>query len=218
MSARSDIDEDADRTLKETIERHQLAVFLVGTVALGSLATALLAGTATHPLILPLVALTISFIPAALAVLLVRLGRDSDERVALRHRLTVWRVGLRWYILAVTVVPAAHLAGVAPSVILGATGQPSTGLPLDRTRTDWGLHSGRHCVVGGDECRDDVVVQPHRRQRCPDGSPACDVRRGVHRSRPPDRDDGAAAGVRVERSSALPDSRGASARRRTTAW
>ena len=41
-----------------------------------------------HPLILPLVALPISFIPAALAVLLVRSAADADERIALRHRLT----------------------------------------------------------------------------------------------------------------------------------
>ena len=113
MSAGSDVDQDADLTLRATIERHQLAVFLVGSVALGSLATALLAGIATRPLIPPLVALAISFIPAGLALLLLRLGRDSEERNALRHRLTAWRVGLRWYLLTVVLVPAAYLAGVA---------------------------------------------------------------------------------------------------------
>ena len=113
MSARSDTNEKADPTLRAAIVRHQLAVFLVGSVVLGSLAAALLATIPRHPLILPLVALPISYIPTALAVLLLRLGRDADELVDLRHRLTAWRVGLRWYILAVVLVPAAHLAGVA---------------------------------------------------------------------------------------------------------
>ena len=107
VSARSELNKMADPTLRAAIERHQLAVFLVGTVVLGSLATALLATIPTDPLILPLVAVPLSYIPAALAVLLLRLGRDADERVALRHRLTAWRVGLRWYIVAVVLVPAA---------------------------------------------------------------------------------------------------------------
>ena len=119
MSARSELNKMADPTLRAAIERHQLAVFLVGTVVLGSLATALLATIPTDPLILPLVAVPLSFIPAALAVLLLRLGRDADERVALRHRLTAWRVGLRWYIVAVVLVPAAYLAGVALGTFWG---------------------------------------------------------------------------------------------------
>ena len=56
MSARSELNKMADPTLRAAIERHQLAVFLVGTVVLGSLATALLATIPTDPLILPLVA------------------------------------------------------------------------------------------------------------------------------------------------------------------
>ena len=79
----------------------------------GSLTAALLAGIPTHPLILPFVALAVSYIPAALAVLMLRLGGDADERLALRRRLTTWRVGLRWYIAAVVLVPTAYLAGVA---------------------------------------------------------------------------------------------------------
>ena len=78
MSARSDTNEKADPTLRAAIVRHQLAVFLIGSVVLGSLAAALLATIPTHPLILPLVALPISYIPAALAVLLLRLGRETN--------------------------------------------------------------------------------------------------------------------------------------------
>jgi membrane protease YdiL (CAAX protease family) len=95
------------------IKRHQLAAFLVGSVALGSLATALLAGISTNPLALALVALPISYIPAVLAVLLVRVGADAEERQGFRRRLTAWRIGLRWYVLAIVLVPAAPLAGVA---------------------------------------------------------------------------------------------------------
>ena len=264
MSARSDTNEKADPTLRAAIVRHQLAVFLVGSVVLGSLAAALLATIPTHP---PGPAGSLQSGDAslaALAVLLLRLGRDADELVDLRHRLTAWRVGLRWYILAVVLVPAAHLAGVAlatfwdgrfplhlerfallPLFLITSLGeeigwrgyalprlQPhpahgqcgsrrslgclSLGCPWPEPEPTVGLHSGRHCVVGSDECRDDMVVQPHRRQPRPDGSTACDVRRGVHRSRPAGRDDGATIGVRAKRSSALPDSRRAAARRRTT--
>ena len=120
MSLRSEVGEGADLALRATIERRQLAVFLVGSVALGSLATALLAGS-SHPLILPLVALAISFIPAGLALLLLRLGRDSEERAALQHRLTAWRLGPRWYVLAVVLMPAAHLAGVALATLGGGS-------------------------------------------------------------------------------------------------
>jgi CAAX protease family protein len=100
-------------TLGATIERHQLAVFLVGSVALGSLATAVLAGLPVKPMILALVALPISYIPAVLAVLLLRGGGDADERRAFRRRLTAWRIGVHWYIAGLVMVPFAHLAGVA---------------------------------------------------------------------------------------------------------
>jgi hypothetical protein len=49
------------------IRRQPLAVFLIGSVLLGSVATRMLARIPTNPVILPLVALPISYIPAALS-------------------------------------------------------------------------------------------------------------------------------------------------------
>ena len=101
--------------------RHQLAVFLVGSVAVGSLATAMLAELSVRPTILALVALPISYIPTLLAVLMLRVGGDAEERGAFRRRLTRWRVGLRWYVTGVVLVPFAHLAGVALATLWGGT-------------------------------------------------------------------------------------------------
>ena len=54
------------------IRRRHLWIFLGGSVRLGSLATAVLARIPTSPLVLPLVALPISYIPAVLAVVMLR--------------------------------------------------------------------------------------------------------------------------------------------------
>jgi membrane protease YdiL (CAAX protease family) len=43
----------------------------------------------------------------------VRVSRDAGARRAFRAHLTRWRVGLRWYLAAVVLVPSAYLAGVA---------------------------------------------------------------------------------------------------------
>jgi hypothetical protein len=78
-----------------TTERYQLAVFLVGSVALASLATWVLAGLPVSPVISSVVALPISYIPAVLAGLVLRTGGDADDRRAFRRRLARWRIGLR---------------------------------------------------------------------------------------------------------------------------
>ena len=103
------------------IQRHQLWIFLGGSVALGSLATALLARIPTSPLILPLVALPISYIPAALAMVLLRVEGDAVERRAFRRRLTTWRIAPRWYVLGLVILPFAHLAGVALATLWNGT-------------------------------------------------------------------------------------------------
>ena len=84
-------------TMRPTIQ--PVAGFLAGSVVLGSLATALLARIPTNPMILPLVALPISYVPAVLAILLVR-SEDPDERRAFRRRLIRWRLRAGWYVLA----------------------------------------------------------------------------------------------------------------------
>ena len=94
------------------VRRHQLGLFLVGSILLGSLATWMLARVPTNPVVLPLIALPISYIPAALAVLMVRLGDDADERRAFRQRLRTWRLPVRWYMVALLGLPLVHVTGV----------------------------------------------------------------------------------------------------------
>ena len=96
----------------------RLAGFLLGSVLLGSLATALLTWIPTTPLILPLVALPISYVPAALAVVLIRSDDDRDELRAFQRRLTRWRLPVRWYVAGLLVGPAAHLTGVVLAAAL----------------------------------------------------------------------------------------------------
>ena len=98
---------------------HPLAAFLAASVALGSLATWLLARSGASPILLPLLALPISYIPALLAVLVLRRSGSSEDWRAFRQRLTTWRVGLRWYAVALVTLSLVHLAGVALASLWG---------------------------------------------------------------------------------------------------
>jgi uncharacterized protein len=98
---------------------HPLAAFLAASVALGSLATWLLTRVASNPIIVPLIALPISYIPALLAVLVLHRSGSSEDWHAFRQRLATWRVGLRWYAVALVTLPLVHLAGVALTSQLG---------------------------------------------------------------------------------------------------
>jgi len=67
---------------------HPLAAFLVASVALGALATWFVAKIPSNSLILPLLALAISYVPALVAVLVLRLSGSSEGWHAFRERLT----------------------------------------------------------------------------------------------------------------------------------
>jgi uncharacterized protein len=89
-----------------------LTAFLVASVALGALATWFVTKIPSNPIILPLLALPISYIPALLAVLVLRRSDSSEECRAFHRRLTTWRVNIRWYVVALIALPLVHLAGV----------------------------------------------------------------------------------------------------------
>ena len=105
--------------MRAWVVERRLALFLLGSVLLGSLATWMLASIPTNPVILPLVALPISYIPAALAMLMLRLDNDPEERRAFRRRLSTWRLPLRWYGVAALALPLVHVAGVALATLWG---------------------------------------------------------------------------------------------------
>jgi membrane protease YdiL (CAAX protease family) len=90
-----------------------LAAFLVASFGIGSLTTWLLAKIPSNPIILPLLALPISYVPALLAVLVLRRSGSSKDWRAFRQQMTAWRIGYRWYGVALVTLPLIHLAGVA---------------------------------------------------------------------------------------------------------
>ena len=105
--------------MRAWVVERRLALFLVGCVLLGSLVTWVLTRIPTNPTTLALVALPISYIPAALAVLMVRLGGDPEEASAFRRRLSIWRLPVRWYAVALLGLPLVHVTGVALATLWG---------------------------------------------------------------------------------------------------
>jgi uncharacterized protein len=103
----------------ERFVQNPIVIFLAASVVFGSLTTWLLAAIPSNPTILPLLALPISYIPALLAVLVLRRGGSAEEWQAFRRRLTTWQVGLRWYGIALLLLPLIHLGGVALANLWG---------------------------------------------------------------------------------------------------
>jgi membrane protease YdiL (CAAX protease family) len=101
------------------IARHPLAVFFTASVGLGWLVTIGAIQLASSPLLLPLIAIPVSFIPAVVAWLVLRIGGNAGERSAWRRRLTRVRVGWRWYAVALLALPVVHLAGIGLAAIAG---------------------------------------------------------------------------------------------------
>src|SRR5262249_44186716 len=98
---------------------YPLATFLLGSVVLGWLATWLLANLPYSPALLPLLALPISYIPALLAVLVLRVSGTPEERQAFRADLPRWRVGARWYVVALLLLPLIAVAATALTALWG---------------------------------------------------------------------------------------------------
>lgn len=100
------------RTARSQIERHPLPAFFGATLGLGWLLTIAAAALSSNPLLLPLIAIPISFVPAVMAWVVLHVAGTEDERGQWRHRLTRVRVGWRWYAIALLVLPCAYLVGV----------------------------------------------------------------------------------------------------------
>jgi membrane protease YdiL (CAAX protease family) len=103
------------------IERHPLPTFFAATLGLGWLLTIAAAQLSTNPLLLPLIAIPVSFVPAVVAWLVLRMAGTTEERGAWRRRLTRVRVGWRWYAIALLALPLAYLAGLGIATAGGGT-------------------------------------------------------------------------------------------------
>ena len=101
------------------IAHHPLATFFVASVGLGWLVTLASAQIVSNPLILPLIAIPVSYVPALMAWLVLRVAGTPDERQAWRNRLTRLPRGWRLYAVALLVLPLVHLAGVGLATLVG---------------------------------------------------------------------------------------------------
>jgi membrane protease YdiL (CAAX protease family) len=94
------------------IRRRSAPVFLAAAIAAGWVVTVAVAQLRISSALLPVVAVPVSSLPAVLALVMLRLVGSRAERAALRRRLTHVSVDPTWYVAALIVLPAIHLAGV----------------------------------------------------------------------------------------------------------
>ena len=108
-------------SVTSAVKQHPVAIFLGGSVVLGWVVTILAAQFASNPALLPIIAIPISYVPAVLALIALRVAGSSDERSAFRRRLTTFRVGWAWYAAALLVGPLVHVSGVAIATLTGGS-------------------------------------------------------------------------------------------------
>ena len=106
--------------LRSLVDRHPIATFFAASVGLGWLLSAY-ALVSADPLVVPLVAMAVSFVPAGAAWLVLRASGTAAERQAWRARLTRVRVGWRWYAVALFALPLTYLAGIGIATVVGGT-------------------------------------------------------------------------------------------------
>src|SRR6478752_4106064 len=102
------------------VKHRPAASFLATALGLGWFITFLSLQLPTSSVLLPLVAIPVSYVPAAVAWITLRVAGSADERRSFRRRLTTIRVGWRWYAVAI-VLPVTHIAGVALAAAAGGT-------------------------------------------------------------------------------------------------
>ncbi|MEZ4735035.1 MAG: type II CAAX endopeptidase family protein [Caldilineaceae bacterium] len=95
-------------------QRYPLTFFFATAIAIDWLLS--LAVIYDSTFFLPIV-LVMSYVPALAAWLVLRLTGTVDERQAFRQRLRTWRVGWRWYGVALLLIPVIHLAAMGVGVL-----------------------------------------------------------------------------------------------------
>lgn len=102
--------------------KHPTIVFFILTYILSwggtRIVDAIWETTQSIPLALPLALLSAAPLSAVMIVSAMIGGKATV--VALLRKFTIWRVGLRWYLLALFLQPALNLAAIYLNVLLGA--------------------------------------------------------------------------------------------------
>jgi CAAX protease family protein len=106
--------------LQRVIRERPLTAFFVGSVAFAWVVTGLSMQLPTSAVLLPLVAIPVSYVPAAMAFVVTRIGGFAEELRAIRRRLTTFRVGWVWYGVALLALPLIHAVGVGLAALTGA--------------------------------------------------------------------------------------------------
>ena len=101
------------------IRQRPLEVMLGASVLIGWIVTFVSSMLPSSAVLLPLIAIPVSYVPALLAFVVLRMAGSAEERAAFRRRVTTVRVGLRWYVLALFILPLVHVAGVAVATLFG---------------------------------------------------------------------------------------------------
>ncbi|RIK37246.1 MAG: hypothetical protein DCC55_24900 [Chloroflexi bacterium] len=96
------------------VRRYPLTSFFAASIGIDWLISLLAIWDAT--LFIP-IALAMSYVPALVAWLVLRMTGSQEERRAFWQRLRTWRVGLRWYLVALLITPAIHLAALGIGVL-----------------------------------------------------------------------------------------------------
>ena len=106
-------------TRVKLLQQYQLPLFFTLSLGLGWLLTLALRALPATPVLLPLLALPISYAPAGVAWLLVRTVGNQEEQRMFRQRLTHWRVGWRWIFVTLVALPLIHLTSVSLALAWG---------------------------------------------------------------------------------------------------
>lgn len=91
------------------VKRHPLVLFFTASIGIDWLLSLVALWDTT--LFLP-VALVMSYVPALAAWLVLRWTGTPQERHAFGQRLRAWRVGWRWYLVALLIMPVIHLVAL----------------------------------------------------------------------------------------------------------
>ncbi|MEZ4681498.1 MAG: type II CAAX endopeptidase family protein [Caldilineaceae bacterium] len=95
------------------VQHYPLTLFFAAAIGIDWLFSLMIVVNPAYNL--PIV-LAMSYVPALVAWLVLRKSGAADKRQAFRQRLRTWRVGWRWYGVALLLIPAIHLVAMGIGV------------------------------------------------------------------------------------------------------